>query len=91
MASAAATVRPDMLLLELSRVPTSRDSRVAFARSDAAMVGVEMTAAHVSFRFALVFNHQLRAWAAVEAEFVQAATTARAMQDGEVLGVTTVG
>jgi hypothetical protein len=77
-------------LLELSRVPTSRDSRVAFARSDAAMVGVEMTAAHVSFRFKVLPDWQLLAWAAVETEFVQAATTARAMLDGEERGVTSV-
>ncbi len=90
MAFAAATVRPDTPLLELSRVPTLRDSRVASARSDAAMAGVEMTAAHVSFRFVVLPDSQRCARAAVGTESVQAATTARAMQDGEVRGATLV-
>ncbi len=90
MASAAATVQPDTLLLELSRVKTLRDSRVASARSDAAMAGVEMTAAHVSDCFETVPYHQQCAKAAVETESVQAATTARAMLDGEVPGAMSV-
>ncbi len=90
MAFAAATVRPDMPLLELSHVPTLRDSRVASARSDAAMAGVEMTAARVSFCSVIVPYRQRYARAAVETESVQVATAARAMLDGEVRYVTSV-
>jgi hypothetical protein len=90
MASAATIVRPDTLLLELNHVLTLRDSRVASVRSDAAMAGVEMTAAHVSFCFVIVPYRQRYARAAVETESVQVATAARAMLDGEVQGVTSV-